>query len=199
MSKSMAANPLPESLLMTTKMTKDQRAVLDRVMDSGKKWSDPTLSAEEKDAIDACMRASEYERKHESQGYITCPHCLYVDNEMCDYPSSLDRDGDDTEMECVSCDQSFKVELHIEYSYSTSLIENEDDEPEVLRIEDNPLRPPGWESAEWCEDSDCHVGACHMCTGQACCKCGAAWPKGDDRPDCEHDVVERHESPETGS
>jgi hypothetical protein len=35
---------------------------------------------------------------------------------------SLQRDDDTTEVECDNCEHTYKVTLHIEYSYTTALV-----------------------------------------------------------------------------
>ena len=52
--------------------------------------------------------------------HIVCPHCGAKDMEFCDYPESLDRDGDTTLVECTECENSFGVTIYISYTYTSS-------------------------------------------------------------------------------
>ena len=55
--------------------------------------------------------------------YITCPKCGYVDQEVCEYPRELDRDGDTTSVDCSECGADFTVSLCVSYNYTTRLAE----------------------------------------------------------------------------
>jgi hypothetical protein len=50
---------------------------------------------------------------------ITCPHCLEIDEETCEYPRSLQHDGDEAVAECSECGEKFTVTLCVEYTYQT--------------------------------------------------------------------------------
>lgn len=50
------------------------------------------------------------------------------------------------------------------------------------------------------DEPKCPGPDCTMCAGEVCNKCGAgSWDNTLDRPPCEHDSAERHESPEVRS
>lgn len=50
---------------------------------------------------------------------IQCPHCNAIDWEHCDYPRSLQYDGDRVEIECDECGKSMLVKLCVAYTYAT--------------------------------------------------------------------------------
>lgn len=51
------------------------------------------------------------------EDYITCPVCGDVDHETCDYPASLDHDGDAAEVDCERCGAVLRVDLCVTYAY----------------------------------------------------------------------------------
>lgn len=57
------------------------------------------------------MEEEKFEINHE----IKCPYCGWED---CDsWESSMEHDGDDIEYECDECGKKFHVTLHIEHSF----------------------------------------------------------------------------------
>jgi transcription elongation factor Elf1 len=54
-----------------------------------------------------------------------CPHCDYVDEDLCDYPEELNEDYATTTMTCGNCEQEFKVSMTISYSYSTEKLKED--------------------------------------------------------------------------
>jgi hypothetical protein len=50
-----------------------------------------------------------------------CPFCGDVMKDAYEL-GSLQRDDDTTEVECDNCEHTYKVTLHIEYSYTTALV-----------------------------------------------------------------------------
>jgi transcription elongation factor Elf1 len=50
---------------------------------------------------------------------ITCPHCLEIDFEHCEYPRSLNHDGDEAVTKCGECGKEFTVTLCVEYTFQT--------------------------------------------------------------------------------
>ena len=54
-----------------------------------------------------------------------CPKCGTEFEEPCDL-EDLIRDNDETTIECENCGTEYSVVLHVEYSYSTELIEEEE-------------------------------------------------------------------------
>jgi hypothetical protein len=51
---------------------------------------------------------------------IQCPHCDAIDYEHTDYPSALQKDGDEVEACCAFCDKPMRVALCASYTYATA-------------------------------------------------------------------------------
>lgn len=56
------------------------------------------------------------------EDYITCVHCGEKDEEQCEYPRSLQYDGDEIEVECHKCGKPMFVTLCVSYTYKARLI-----------------------------------------------------------------------------
>jgi hypothetical protein len=50
---------------------------------------------------------------------VTCPHCLEIDEDRCDFPSSLRHDGDKAELDCQECGKTFTVTMCVEYTFQS--------------------------------------------------------------------------------
>jgi hypothetical protein len=53
------------------------------------------------------------------EDYARCPHCGEADEETCEYPRGLQRDGDSSETDCGFCGEPFKVTMCVSYSFAT--------------------------------------------------------------------------------
>lgn len=57
------------------------------------------------------------------QDAIQCPHCHEHDEDYCDYPRLLQRDGDTAGAACGYCEKDFRVTLCVSYAYKSAKLE----------------------------------------------------------------------------
>jgi NTP pyrophosphatase (non-canonical NTP hydrolase) len=64
----------------------------------------------------------------------------------------------------------------------------------MWHLEGDPLEVKGEDERDLCPSEHCG-----FCTGEACNKCGAGcWNNDPELPDCDHDVIDRHEGIKDG-
>ena len=61
--------------------------------------------------------------KHRDEGNIKCPHCNYEDKDSWEFEGN---EGEESRVNCKSCEKEFYVERNVTVTYSTSKIECEE-------------------------------------------------------------------------
>ena len=104
----------------TTNLAGESFRMVINIFSTGKYCPDCYKVIEDAEKQEQTMRYASGEEEPECTGEITCPWCGYEEGD------SWEAEDSDDERQCGVCDKIFSYERHVEVTYSSSRVEEEE-------------------------------------------------------------------------